>query len=407
MKQLSHYNQYDIFLFVFVISTIFGRYGILHPSTFLSVIFLPQLISKIRCLTTGGHKLIVVFLAFWLLYAFISLFWTPDLHDGFKDLALLFFHAAMFMEIIVLSMSANRPVQTMTNSWICAFLITSVIALWELNTGHHLMSAREEDIYYTNSAGDFYEKEYATVTFYNPNTYCYFICLLFPFLLYSLSQSKNRLFLFVNVVITILAIFIMSKNGSRGGLITMIIMISLFVYYKVKGSSVRKKILIFIALILIVSLLIVFADVLFGTLLFRLSQKDLLEDNARLYLWYSSWQLFINSFGLGIGVGGMVFALQHASSNLIGIYYSHNMILEILLEYGLLIALGFISFLFILFKYTKKVNNFYIKAVLMGSLLSFPFYSLINSENLRPTFIWVFFSTLYVFSLPNMNGIKR
>ena len=398
MKTLSLNNKYDNFLLVLVVSAIFGRYGLYHPSSILSIIFLPQLCSKLKSLVSG-HRPLVMFFVFWLVYAFVSLAWTPNIKTGIIDMINLFFHVVLFLEIVVFSMSANRPVQTLTNAWLCAFLLTSVIALWELNTGHHLLSAREEDLYYTNADGDFVDKDFATVTFYNRNTYCYYLCFAFPFILYSLSQSRKVVTKFANTIIMFLALYIISKNGSRGAFLTMLIMLSVFLYYKIKVSSSRSKLFIVIAIIIAVFLILVFADVLLGTILIRLSQKGLLEDNSRLLLWYSSWQSFVESFGLGVGVGGMLPALEHSSYNTLYIYYSHNMLFEMLLVYGAIISLGFIGYLVRLYKCAKRIDDNYLRAVIMASLISFPFYSVINSENLNPVFIWVFFSTLYVFSL--------
>ena len=398
MKSLSLNNQYDNFLLVLVVSAIFGRYGLFHPSSILSIIFLPQLCGKLKSLISG-HRPLVMFFVFWLIYAFVSLAWAPNIKTGIVEMLNLFFHILLFMEIVVFSMNANRPVQTLTNAWLCAFLLTSVIAIWELSTGHHLLSAREEDLYYTNADGDFVDKDFATVTFYNRNTYCYYLCLAFPFILYYLSQCKKVMTKFASTIIMFLALYIVSKNGSRGAFLTMLIMVSVFLYYRIRVSSTRNKFFIVIAIILVVFLILVFADVLLGTILIRLSQKGLLEDNARLVLWYSSWQSFVESFGLGVGVGGMLPALEHSSYNTIYIFYSHNMLLEMLLVYGVIISLGFIGYLVRLYKRAKRIDNNYLKAVIMASLFSFPFYSVINSENLNPVFIWIFFSTLYVFSL--------
>ena len=68
----------------------------------------------------------------------------------------------------------------------------------------------------------------------------------------------------------------------------------------------------------------------------------------------------------------------------------------------MVIALVVIYFLWRLYKNAKKITEINMKSVLMGAVISFPFYSIINSENLRPHFIWVFFATIYVLSLAKL-----
>ncbi len=385
-------NKYDTFLFVIIVSTIYGRWGWFHPTTLLSIFFLPQLLKNSNILKLTSTKIFVSFLMFWLAYAFLSLVWTPKLADGCLDIFFLFIHVILFLEIIVFSFKANNPLQTIAKAWVCAFLLTSVIAMWEIISGNHLLSAREESDAFVESRGD----TYASVTFYNPNTYCYFMCLSFPFILYTLSQSKG--WGIKNMVIVLLVIFIMSRNSSRGGLLSLLIMSSTYFIFKFKGGTYRKKLLLFLGLLVVLVLFVLYGHILLSTLFNRLSDKDMLEDNARLILWLSSWLGFVDSYGFGKGVGSMFYILEHSQTNIYTVIYSHNMILEILLEYGLIIFIGFILFLMKMFKNARKTKDKSLKSIIICSLLSFPFYSVINSENLRPHFIWVFFATLYVMS---------
>ncbi|MBE6289110.1 MAG: O-antigen ligase family protein [Bacteroidaceae bacterium] len=388
-------NKYDVYIILIILSTIYGRWGFLHPTTFLGLYFLPQLLeilsssnimSKIRPFWS--------FFMFWLVYALVSFAWTPRMSDGIRDFVLLFIHFLLFIEILVFSTKANSPIQSIVNGWVFAFLCTAVIAMGEIVFGQHLSSARIESDAFVESRGD----TYATVTFYNPNTYCYFMSLSFPFILYYFSQSKS----WANIGIILLAIFIMTRNSSRGGLITLLLMSSVYMFYKMKSGSVRKKVFIIILVSLLLLLVIAFGAILFSTAFNRIGSAGLLNSNARILLIIWSWELFVDSYGFGQGVGSMLYELEHIPSNFTELYCAHNMIMEILLEYGLVIALVVIYFLWRLYKNAKKITEINMKSVLMGAVISFPFYSIINSENLRPHFIWVFFATIYVLSLAKL-----
>lgn len=398
MRATSIYNNYDIYLFLLIVSTINGRYGLFIPSSVFTLFFIPHLIKNQEILRYKKIGPVTFFLLLWIFYAVVSFLWAPDFHEAYVSSLMIFINSMSFLEIIVFSMKANSPIKTLATGWICAFMLTSFVALWEITTNHHLVSAREEDLYMTTSLGDYLEKEYAAVTFYNYNTYCLYISLIFPFTLYAFSNCKRNILRLLNIIPIILIVYIMSKNSSRGGLITLGIMLVTFIFLKMKHSSFKGRTYLVLCIIALALFLVVFRDVIFQTLFFRMEEKDLLEDNARLFLWYASLQASLDSYLFGVGAGGMMPALKASDENITDIYCSHNILLEILLEYGLIITCGIVLFLVKVFKSVIKISDYRLKAVVMGSVFSFPSYSVINSENTRFTFIWMFFATIFVFS---------
>ena len=396
MKETLKRNKYDIYLFIIIVSIIYSRWGILHPTTFLAIIFLPKLYDNTH-LIQKYVKHISLFFMFWMFYAFISFFWAPDSRNAYLDLFFLFIHFTLFLEIIVFSIKANRPIQTIIGSWAIAFFLTSIIGLWEIFTNNHLDSARIEKEYYTHSLNDYYKKEYATVTFYNPNTYCLFITMAFPFLLYLTSFSKTTIELIRNILLAFVAVFIVSRDSSRGGIITMAMMLAIYFFYRIKSKSNRIRFYAVTAVAIIGVLVYYFGESFFASILFRLEENELLESDAREMLISSSWKMFLESNGFGKGVGSMMYMLENSPTNPTRFLYVHNMLMETLLQYGAIIGLGLICFLIYLLFNSRKVNDT-AKSIIIGAVLSFPFYSVINSENLRPHFIWVFFASIYIIS---------
>ena len=395
MKKKIQINKYDILLFILIISLIYGRYGLLYPTSILSVLYLPVVMDIYSPRIANDIKPYFYFFCFWLILAFFSVFWTPNPFWK-KDYFLLLIHSIIFLEIIILSRKARSPLSSLSNGWMVAFFLTSLIALWEISSGQHLSTAREEDVV-TNSLGQSFEKIYATVTFYNPNTYCFFIALAYPFILYNLSIARNKKSYIFSIIPLLLAIYILFINGSRGALFSILIMSTMYLIIILWNSSNKARRYMILTIVIIGIMLLFWWDSIFDYFLFRIEGKNALEDNARLELWQSSWELFLDSKGLGQGVGSMIDAMR-MSGNSYYIYYSHNMLLELLLEYGIFILPFFLYFLWILFKKAINMNSASRKMLLLGSLFSFPFYSVINSENIRPTFIWCFFASLVVFS---------
>lgn len=389
-------NKYDALLFMLIVSLIYGRYGLFYPTSILSVLYLPVIMNIYSPRIANDIKPYFYFFCFWIILASFSVFWTPSPFWK-KDYFLLLIHSITFLDIIILSRKARSPFSSLSSGWMVAFFLTSLIALWEISSGQHLSTAREEEEVVTNSLGESFEMIYATVTFYNLNTYCYFITFAYPFILYNLSIARNKKSYIFSLILLLLAIYFLFTNGSRGALFSILIMSIMYLIIILWKSSTKAKIYMFLTIVIVGFVIVFWWESIFDYFLFRIEGKNAFEDNARLELWQSSWELFLDSKGLGQGVGSMIKAMQ-ISGNSYYIYYSHNMLLELLLEYGIFILPFFLYFLWLLLKKTLNMNNASRKMLLLGSLFSFPFYSVINSENIRLTFIWCFFASLVVFS---------
>ena len=397
-------NIYDTLLFVLILSIPLYRYGtyLRTLDVILTVLYTPFLVEYIYRLASTKLKPYALFFAFWILYSFFSMIWAPKGSHVMVDFGYLIVHTIMFLEILVLSQKSNKPLATISNAWVCALFITSLVGLWEIFTDDHLANARESDVldvYRRNEIGDTMLKQFAAVTFYNPNTFCWYICFAFPFVLYNLSNARGKVSLLVSVASLFLSVFIMLSNASRGGIITLGIMLIIYVMNVVfVGKSTRSKSLLVSLFVLAIILLANFSDI-FDTILFRLEGKSAFEDNVRTLIWVESFQAFLDSKGLGQGIGSMIPVLQNSGVQGTFIFYSHNMILEFLLVYGIFVSAGFIYFFWTLLRRGLKIKNLNKKVVLLAGTIPFPFYSVINSENINPTPVWCFFASLCAFSM--------
>lgn len=397
------YNRYDVYLFLIIFSALYGRYGLIHPTTFLSLWFLPELINSRKLLSSKKIKNVCIFLILWIFYATVSLLWSPKVQETYLGFSLLFVNSLLFMEIIVFSLKANNPLKSLVWAWVCAFLITSVVALWEIVTNNHLQSAKEMWTSQGALSGTIVRK-YASFTFYNPNTYCYYISLVFPFALHLFFQSKKAVEYLYYIVPVLLIVFIMSQNSSRGGLLTLSIIFCTFIYFKMKNSSSKVIIQVVIWVFILALFLFLYGEIIFQALFYRLDNQEMFEDQARLSLMIASWHIFLDSYGFGSGTGSMVYALGHSSANPTRFTYAHNMMMEVLLEYGIIFGLGIILYLLKLFLSGRKIQDYKLKSVVLGSVFSFPFYSVINSESLTVSFVWMFFATIFVYSYIGRKG---
>lgn len=339
-----------------------------------------------------------------LMFSFFSLLWTPDNQSAIEALTRLSIHLLLFLEIIILAFNAKNPITTIVNAWICSIVLTSIIAAWEISTDQHLVNAREVNEYRDQLLG--IEKHVAEVTFYNNNTYSLFLVMSLPFLLYKLISSRT----FVQTLLTSLVFFVLVVillfNASRGSLLSIGVMITFYVWFSLKTSSNNKKFYLFFLITSVSFILLYYGDVLFEAILSRSETKGMFEDNVRALLFDSSWNLFLSSEGLGLGIGSMQPSLGAYTGNITDINYCHNLVLELMLEGGILFGMIFFSYVFFLYKCVRICDNNKIKMVIYGSLMAFPFYSIVNSQYLPPTFIWVFFASLYVVASLSVYKLK-
>lgn len=385
-------NKYDYLIIILIISLASG--DIASPlllSRVISVLFLPTLLRYVRkCEYINNLKNFFFFL---MGYSIFSLVWTCDFTEGCKGIVYNCVHFALFLEIIVFSRYANNPLKSISTGWmICVFLL-SIIAIWEIVTGNHLSLAYEE----TQSlkiGGVITQRMVANGTFINYNSFVKFLCFALPWIFYRMSIVYKERFNFIitllTLVLTILTVFI---NGSRGGLFAIVTVLVIYIFFMPKGKASFIIFILFVGCLIF--MLLKFGEQIFLVLSMKSEMQGLASDSSRIEIWTASLKALSCTMGLGSGIGGVSGAIESVSKNIINV--PHNMVIEALLEYGLILGLVFIIFI------VKLLRKGYIlldknrrMAVLM-SILSMPLYGIINSLYLKSPETFALFSTIFVF----------
>lgn len=401
MGSLRYYahNRYDVYLFILIVSTMFGIYGgALTAPRLMTIILLPSLLSKMTRTTLKLIAPIVVFFAFWFVYMLLSLLWTPDNGRGIEELLYYIVHMVYFVEIIVFAIYAENPIKTVAFSWLLAFLCTSIIAGWEITTDHHLSVAHQgEDRLFRHGGSDVFYQRYASVTFYNYNNYVVYICYCLPFfyfLLSSVREFSHRVISTIAVVAAlILSIVIILYNASRGGIITFVGLLFFYgLFFSRNRKSGRFAFVFFIALLAVIFLT---RQGLLDAIQFRLESSSMFDDSGRMIIWKSAFDAFGNTFGLGTGLGGVSDAMKGTGSVVITI--PHNMFLELLLEHGALVFLFVMAFLIRLFLKGWRSDKL-CKQTIVLAYISFVSTFIISSGYLLLPQTWAYFASLFVFA---------
>lgn len=394
---------YDVMLFVLILSLVSGYIGNKYtsPTHLIAFLFAPFALNALTTSVLSKTKPFLVTFFILVSYAFIMLLWVPfPTRHGLGIIRVLIQFLVCF-EILVFSCRAENPRRSIALGWLFAALFSSFIGVWEIQTDQHVrMVADSEESIIMNDYGTVFERHIAAVTFYNRNTYCLFLVMALIFILY-LFLNEDRLWKrVVQVGLVLVVIYQLFANASRGALLS--ILVVFFILFlngiaKRSGSTsgLRRRLPVVLLLIILFVVFYYFGNSLMAYIAFRTEDRGMFEDVARMAVWESTWQCITRSHGLGMGLNSMYEILeQYGSTNL---YYSHNMLLEILLVGGVVGLAFFLYFLFRIFKSARRANDKSVKMVLYSVLLAFPLYSIINSENVWPTFIWCFFASLFPF----------
>ena len=383
------YNRYDILITLLLSSLGFGGIGGAFQATrILTIILLPILFFNF------GYKLrnyLYPFL-FFIGYCLLSLLWTPNRAEGIVEIIYFLVHFALFFEIIVFSCRARNPLDCISKGWLIAVCMTLVVALWEITTDNHLPMSVQESGDTMNAGGVIIYRKFASVSFGNYNGYVTFLCFSLPFLFYRLMRNRC-LFSIAAIILSCVCILF---NASRGGLLTISVMFLIYILFLRKQGGKIYIYSLFLLLLIGSFVFIQFGLELFDAIAYRAVDNTLYADAPRFEIWGRVWQIFLSTCGLGSGVGGVKDMMRQLSPS--GIDAPHNLFLEILGEFGIIIFLFFILFLLGVFKKAFYVKNEAIKTLLFLSLMPLPIYSIIHSGYIFNTYVFSAFASLVIFS---------
>lgn len=380
-------NKYDYFLAILIISIAFGNVGgALQFPRACTILLFPSFLFLFSSKEMQEVHYLVLFLGTMIGYSFLSLLWCTNVQNGLEKCFYNLIHYSFFLELISFSIKANNPIKVVVNSWLIAFLGCALIGVWELASGHHLSYNKwDRDLIYNAGEGVVLVRRYASVAFGNHNMFVAYACFSLPFIFYSMSL-KNRF----SYLALILFLPIILYNASRGGLLTFCVMSILFFLAQ---KSLKVKITSLCFLLLIIGVYLWAFEGISDVALDRMSEGGVTNDDSRLGVWGAVIASLFGSYGIGSGVGNLFdFLKDYTSQRLLA---PHNLLLEFLGEYGVfcflyLVLVVVYSWRFVDFSDLRK------KRLFLMVLLSFPFYSIINSLYLTGPAIYVFFASVFI-----------
>ena len=363
--------MYNKLIVIFILLQWFGNIGgAYQPARIFVIFFIPfiltHLISK-RFLSL--YKNILSFFLFWLIWGGLSFFWILDINEYVNEISYLFIN--MLSRLL--------------------FIFTLPLAFIEILFDFHLNISSQADKV-IDSYGTI--KKFASITFLNYNGYVRLLSYIVPFLLSSFLINRNRFSDFILFLFLVVIVFI---NGSRGGLFVLLISFILLIHYKYRQLYFKLIILFFLlSLFLIMNYVYPYT---FESIISRSQDIDVGELQTRPFLIYNSLRLFFETHCMGVGAGNFKPSMDFTYD--IDTVPAHNFFLEILVQYGILVFVFFLIFLFGIYE-NKSLADVRYKYILLASLLSYPFVNVIDSIYIRAISPWIHLSSLYIIAKFNL-----
>lgn len=282
-------------------------------------------------------------MAGWVLYGTVLLIVSPyrDPHKGFVELISIF--GGLICVLVLTSVLQDAcELEQVISVVQCVFIALVILGCFECVTGFHLPMSYFHDSTVTHLAG----RKAATGIFYSENDFSSFLTCFLPIMLYRRKRKIISILSIVGVV------YIDYINDANICLFAIIFGIAYyFVFIKKYGKSDRRVvsgILVIFGCLLIAYVWNNLKDLanvnsLLNTLYVQYSNVGLLQGSlySRLVMYADSLKAALHTAFLGIGPAAFS-NYFYAHPSLSGLVNPHNLYLEMLVEYGIVITTVFV-----------------------------------------------------------------
>lgn len=390
---LKRINVYDTLIFLLLLLMAAGGLGRgLQPARVLAICAFPIAIfaafKSIKDLRDYAYE--GLFLLVWIGWTVLSLRVARDLTESLKQCVYLVVHITFFFEIILFASRAKRPVESILAGWIGMIMLTIPVAMFEFVTDIHLPISVQESGEVMNFGYTQMERRFASVTFGNLNAYNQVICFCLPFVLYAVLYAREQWKRLLSLAIWGILAYIILRNASRGAMLCLLASGMLFAYYYLRSGRHRILMLVAAGVAALVGIFVLASQ--FEFLAERLTAQGG-HDSGRLENIVVGLQALGDSYLFGIGVGNYPIVMGKEYG--IAIPAPHNLLLEVAVNYGVIIFAGFLLLFVHAFHIARRggrdtMRYFMLLIICLGT--SF----FIDSGHLAKVPTWAFMASLFV-----------
>ena len=248
------------------------------------------------------------------------------------------------------------------------------------------------------------------------------LLMLSPLVLFRIHISKN---IIIKTISILSMIFLFVMNTLSGSRIALIFLSLEFLLYFIFFSRLRTKIwtVIYILFLLFIIKISYPVEVQFFKLFLQNQYSSIQSENEsyrngsikiRKALFHESIDLSLESGFLGVGAGNYISEMNEVRSKRTnGVKVAHNFLLELLSEYGLLLALVMVYILIrwgidliIIIKKSNGENRLIAYSCLSSLLLFIPA-SILPSSIIKYSFYWIIFAYIHLYIEQNLHLIVK
>ena len=339
----------------------------------------------------------------WLTYALFSLFWTLDVPGGLADVVTIVFGFALVLVLLALKAHHGDNLDKLRFGWLVALAVAVVMALFEISTGDHLPSKLYD------AMPQYFDGSVVQSTLGSPAGFGAFLLVVTPFVLWSMEMARGpgRLF-YLGGVIGIC--FLMLYSASRLSLIGLAIEIAFYfiVIY-------RRWYIWLLVPVAAVAAAILWTNV-FMKSDFRMAQKlNTIEETGedasiqqRLALTINGLWMTYKTAGAGVGAAGFEEEIERGNLpaplpiRLLSKWNAHNVWVEILSEYGVLVFGALMALLGQIGMLAWRAQRDHTgmtravgRAVLTG-YVGYLFYGVVSGTAFLQSVFWIFTASLFI-----------
>lgn len=303
-----------------------------------------------------GQNTYLVFMAIWFTYSMIHGVIVENTAEWLRGIVFLLSGYAISI-LIYIYINDSSKFLSVSRFVLVAGLLIGLLALNEIINGdYYFLRERNLEFYQDESIRDSsINSRIPVVMFGNPNNYALFIyfSIIITFVLHVLEDVffKKVMYFLVVAFFT----FLLISTQSRSGLLGVGIFFGLYILcIIIKEGVVSLK---SVALLIFVSILVMYyilTSVSGGALSFLEFDSDVGSDLVRSNLIINGFQLLVDSYYLGVGLGNIEIGMN--SRDLIftfGVTSIHNWWMELLVSSGIFIFILYIYF------YVKTLKIFF------------------------------------------------
>jgi len=340
------------------------------------------------------------FLVLWLSYAVLSLAWASAKNEAVKDIIFLFmaFSIIFFVVYYFINLKDLKQFYTL---WLLILLPMLGLGFWNHITRNHLTVSALVD-----------EPEalrfVPTAVFHNQNEFATYLALSIPFVLTFIRYNSKLTKRLLGLLMLVASLYLIAVTFSRANYLAVITGAAFWFFFLLRFKGKMRALAV--TGLTVVLLFYAFPDQIQGTfrnineqvntLVVAIPQVGEGGLAPRFNAIRNGFVFFVNSFGFGIGPGNAEYHMAHFP-----VYYTygvlnmHNWWIEILVNYGLLIFLGYVVFYLSLiaglYRSYKKLNDTSEKMIceaLLVGLVAFFFASMSSSSIMALSLQWIFFA---------------